>query len=66
MTHMAPIPESAGTFEKDSHPADSPCRKCSSTKVRYKVWESSCGSYEDYKFTCPDCNYEWWIDGIDS
>jgi hypothetical protein len=66
MTHMAPIPESAGTFKEKSFPSKNPCQKCSSTKVRYEVWESSDGAYEDYKYICPDCNYEWWIDGIDS
>ncbi len=44
------------------------CLKCKQKTVICKVWESSCGGYEDYKYTCQDsnCKYYWWIDGIDS
>ena len=44
------------------------CRKCNKKTATCYVWESSCGGYEDYKYTCTDksCNAYWWVDGIDS
>lgn len=50
------------TLEKELYP----CRHCDSKKVQCQVWESSCGGYEDYKYSCPDCGKRWWVDGIDS
>ncbi len=42
------------------------CRKCDGKNVTSQEWESSDGAHEDYKYTCGDCGYVWWIDGIDS
>lgn len=42
------------------------CHKCKSTNVKYYIWESSCGGFEDAHYKCFDCNYDWWVDGIDS
>jgi hypothetical protein len=64
--HTSSLPESAGDFEKDSHPSDRPCPHCGGRRVRYRVWESSCGGYEDEKYTCPDCQRSWWVEGPDS
>lgn len=66
MTHMKPMAESEGTFEAEKRQSDRKCDKCHSSKVTYRVWESSCGGYEDYKYTCGECGHWWWIDGIDS
>lgn len=42
------------------------CRACGSPDVFYRVWESSCGGYEDYKFRCRACDHSWWVDGPDA
>jgi hypothetical protein len=39
-------------------------RRCGA-KVRYRVWESHCGSYEDYQYRC-DNGHTWWLDGRDA
>jgi len=57
--------ESEGTFRGEKK-CDSKCRACGKSEVTYYVWESSCGGYEDYKFTCHACGHTWWVDGIDS
>lgn len=68
MTHMNPMPDSAGDFS-DIKKAERPCPSCLQDTLTYRVWESSCGGYEDYKYTCTSCTsckYSYWIDGIDS
>lgn len=65
MTHMAPMADSEGTFNNQQK-STRPCRHCGGTEVYYRVWESSCGGYEDEKYECRDCGKMWWIDGIDS
>lgn len=42
------------------------CPKCPSESIKRQVWESSDGAYEDYHFTCPDCGFNWWVDGPDA
>lgn len=65
--HTEPVPETAGNFSDETALPDVPCRKCKQIgNVIVKDWESSCGGYEDYKYTCKACNHVWWIDGIDS
>lgn len=65
--HTKPMPESAGTFRKPEQQKYI-CRRCLKTTAACRMWESSCGGYEDYKYECQDkaCGYEWWVDGIDS
>ena len=41
-----------------------PCDK--NTPHTCQVWESSCGGYEDYKYTCNVCGAIHWVDGCDS
>jgi len=62
--HIAPMPESAGVFAEDEK-SERSCPKCGG-EVRVKKWESKCGGYEDYKYTCTKCNHYWWVEGIDS
>lgn len=66
MTHTGPMPESAGEFNQWIACSDTKCRKCRSTNVHYRLWESSDGAFEDYKYECLDCGHIWWIEGIDS
>lgn len=63
--HTGPMPDSDGEFGgwKSS---GGPCRHCGETAVLYRVWESSCGGFEDYHFKCKSCGQTWWVDGIDS
>lgn len=65
MTHVGPVDESSGTL---SAPALSTyvCNHCHQQAVSVQVWESHCGGYEDYKYTCALCGHVWWIDGVDS
>lgn len=63
--HTQPMSESDGTFQP-AQDSGMPCRKCKSGPVEVKAWESSCGGYEDYKYTCAACGHVWWVDGIDS
>jgi hypothetical protein len=70
--HTKPMGESEGTMRDGWKPdADCACRDCGRTgAVECRVWESSCGGYEDEKYRCaPDrggCGATWWVDGIDS
>lgn len=65
--HTHPMAETEGEFTKVHPVPDVKCRKCGEKgRCSYETWESSCGGYEDYKYTCGGCGYVWWIDGIDS
>lgn len=65
MMHSGPMPESAGEFTSDRQ-VQSFCRSCDKKTVhKMEVWESSCGGYEDGKFTCLSCQTVHWIDGDD-
>lgn len=69
--HTAPMAESEGKFEDGWKPtkAENPdfkCCKCGSDDVHYKIWESSCGGYEDVKYECRGCKRRWWCEGSDS
>lgn len=67
MTHMGPMPESSGQLSEAKVREELPCRRCKETGcVAMQIWESSCGGYEDLKFTCLACGKVWWVDGIDS
>ena len=57
--------ESDGEFTKTEKEKYT-CHKCNKKEVTCQVWESSCGGYEDYKYTCGACGHVWWVDGIDS
>jgi DNA-directed RNA polymerase subunit M/transcription elongation factor TFIIS len=63
--HTGPMKDSEGTFQTPQA-TNCKCRKCKDGPVVYETWESSCGGYEDYKYTCKACGYTWWVDGIDS
>lgn len=71
MTHIAPMPDSAGefaewkpapgVFNEKFHKAD-----CKGADVRVRCWESSCGGYEDYQYRCFGCDAVKWEEGSDS
>lgn len=65
MIHTKPMSESQGEFTEEAK-GTQPCRKCGGMNVQRRVWESSCGGYEDYKYICKDCGYVRWVDGPDS
>ncbi len=56
--------DSQGTFEGWKK-SETPCRICSGV-VLYRLWESSCGGYEDYNFKCKGCGKDWWVEGADA
>lgn len=67
MTHIAPMADSQGEFGEYKHAVEIKCRECKAERhVRYRIWESSCGGYEDYNYKCFACGHSWWVDGIDS
>lgn len=64
--HTKQMSESDGKFDNEKSYIGI-CPSCEKeAKIIYKVWESSCGGYEDTKYRCSKCNYSWWVDGIDS
>lgn len=65
MTHTRQLAEHEGDLG-EANRSDHACPKCRAMAVTYRVWESSCGGYEDYKYTCGSCGHGWWVDGIDS
>jgi DNA-directed RNA polymerase subunit M/transcription elongation factor TFIIS len=64
--HTQPMAESEGEFTEEDRMPVAKCPKCKKFSVYYKVWESSCGGYEDTKYTCSECDYYRWVDGPDS
>jgi phage FluMu protein Com len=60
--------DSDGSFSKVEHWCKVACPKCKQQNVIYRIWESHCGGYEDYKYECKTegCGHTWWVDGIDS
>lgn len=71
MTHTRKLADSEGAFEPwtlvDIAEAPYLCRRCKSgLGLRFRIWESSDGAYEDVHYMCLPCGHTWWIDGIDS
>jgi RNase P subunit RPR2 len=65
MTHVGPLPESAGTFTS-SGVARTWCKRCNqSTSHKLEVWLSHDEAYEDAKYTCLECGCVHWVDGDD-
>lgn len=43
------------------------CGRCGSAlAIRWRIWYSHDGAYEDSQYECLACGRTWWIDGIDS
>lgn len=65
--HSGPMSDSAGKFRPGCNEMHD-CRKCKAKTARCELWESSCGGFEDVKYTCiaVGCGHVWWVDGIDS
>jgi Zn finger protein HypA/HybF involved in hydrogenase expression len=63
--HTGQIHDSGGTLSKE-RAAVRPCPRCGWKDVLVQTGDSSCGGYEDLKYTCPQCYHVWWVDGIDS
>lgn len=62
--HVKPMAEHDGTFNPSKKLY--PCPKCHKETLECRIWESSCGGYEDYKYDCRSCGHSYWVDGIDS
>lgn len=41
------------------------CR-CGSKNIMFRLWESSCGGYDDVNYKCLDCERVWWVESSDS
>ncbi len=62
--HTGPVP---GRFTDEADKlVDWPCKRCKYPQTEQRLWESSDGAYEDYKFTCPNCGHSWWEEGADA
>lgn len=67
MTHFGPMPDSAGEFTQESAMYIRHCNKCNLERPHTcERWESSCGGYTDYRYSCVVCGTIHWVDGIDS
>ena len=64
MMHTKPMQESEGDFSEYKD-ADAKCPKCGAD-LKYRIWTSSCGGYDDYKIECQKCRYYRWIEGPDA
>lgn len=65
--HTKPMAESDGTLQAGKLLPDKQCPKCKlAGHMVMEEWDSSCGGYTDYKFTCGSCNHAFWVDGSDS
>jgi len=74
--HSKPMADSDGTFaewkihpERCTRPIASEStsgvqRECGAV-VRYRLWESSDGAYEDYQLRCEN-GHMWWVEGSDA
>lgn len=65
MTHTQEMPDSAGKFGSKQEVPE-PCRYCGNEYVHVQSWESNCGGYEDYRYSCSACGRFWWVEGADS
>lgn len=63
--HIKPMEESEGTFKPEDEELVS-CFKCNKVAMTCSIWESSCGGYEDAKYTCKACGYIYWSEGPDA
>lgn len=64
--HTEPMKESDGVFT-DTKTEVRFCNHCQkSTTFSVATWDSSCGGYTDWKYTCEVCGRGWWEEGIDS
>lgn len=52
-------------YQTDWENSDRDCPRCGD-KMKVRTWESSDGGHEDNKYWCQTCDYEQWVDGIDS
>lgn len=55
-----------GTYGEWKDHDDWSCVKCDSTKIKYRLWESSDGGHEDIQYKCLSCNHHWWVEGCDA
>ncbi len=65
--HTAPMSELDGQFT-EALPTERECDKCGAP-MTVQEWDSSCGGFTDYKYTCtnrPQCQRIYWVDGGDS
>lgn len=65
MSFQPDMAEHQGSFGR-AVASDTECRFCKATTVTEKKWESSCGGWVDWKYTCGTCQKTWWVEGIDS
>lgn len=65
MSHATGMAEHQGSFSTEAS-TDAECRYCKARTVTEKEWESSCGGWVDWKYTCATCKKTWWVEGIDS
>lgn len=42
------------------------CGKCKSIEITVEEEESSCGGFDDTKYTCRSCGNVVWIEGADA
>ena len=65
MSFTPGMADSQGAFS-DAGIADAKCRKCGHDGLKVEEWDSSCGGWTDYKYTCPACGHFHWVEGADA
>jgi hypothetical protein len=63
--HTKPMAEYEGEFS-NARCVEHQCRKCGGTAATREQWNSHCGGYTDYKFTCEFCGAVTWTEGPDA
>lgn len=65
--HTQEMSELDGSFHKTEDDQEIfDCPKCKQHTLTYKIWESSCGGYEDVKYSCNNCKHYYWVEGPDA
>jgi len=63
---MTELRETDGVFHK-SVPSNVACPVCELVgQVLVQQWDSSCGGWTDYRYTCGACKKRWWVEGSDA
>ena len=65
--HTQPMANSDGRFSAPTE-VDARCRKreCLGIRATEETWDSHCGGYTDWRYTCTACGHVWWVEGPDS
>ena len=63
-----PMKDSDGKFGDWTMKGNIKCPDCGRWTIGHRLWESSCGGYDDYQYKCfgEGCTHVHWVDGSDA